>query len=78
MTQLEILAAKIRGAENNEQGAKIISDWYELKTRSAAKLASESAEILRKDSDNPITGRLNVQAASNLDSIAKMLKLEND
>lgn len=74
MTQLEILAARVRGADSNVEGGKIIAEWYELKTRSAANLARESAAILQKDADSDdIISPLSRQAASNFASIVTML-----
>lgn len=74
MTPLELLAAKIRGAESNTEGATIIADWYLLQTRSAANLARESAAIVAKDGgEDSILGPLAKQVASNFNSIADML-----
>lgn len=74
MTPLEILAAKIRGAETNAEGATIIADWYLLQTRSAANLARESAAIVRKGAgDDGILSPLTNQVASNFESIVTML-----
>lgn len=74
MTQLELLAAKVRGADNNIEGATIIATWYLDQTRSASNLARESAKIVLKDGgDDGILGPLSKQVASNFNSIADML-----
>lgn len=75
MTQLELLAAKVRGADNNIEGATIIADWYLLQTRSAANLARESAKILRDDAVkfDPPYGDFLEKIASNFSSIETML-----
>lgn len=74
MTPLEILAAKIRGAETNAEGAMIIADWYLLQTRSAVNLARESAKIVLKDGgEDSILAPLANQVASNFNSIADMI-----
>ena len=74
MTPLEILAAKIRGADSNAEGATIIADWYLLQTRSAANLARESAAIVRKGAgSDSILAPMTNQVASIFDSIADML-----
>lgn len=75
MTQLELLAARVRGADNNIAAATIIADWYLLQTRAASCLARESARILRDDStkfDEPYNGFMQ-KIASNFSSIEKML-----
>lgn len=80
MTQLEYLAAKIRGAETNADAARIIKTWFNDNTKHAKNLANESAKILQdaaaKFEDTPYAGLL-THCASNFTSIAGILELSN-
>lgn len=79
MTPLELLAAKVRGADNNVEGATIIANWYLDQTRHAANLARESAAIVQKDGEgDSILAPLAKQVSSNFNSIADMLTRNND
>jgi hypothetical protein len=77
MTPLEILAAKVRGAETNADGAAIIKDWYDNQTSHAINHAKESARILHEDAARPenLAGGLMEQAAKNFDGVVDLLKV---
>ena len=79
MTQLEHLAAKVRGAENNQDAAEIIADWYDGKVKHARNNAKESAEIVRKGiTADFLPGYVTLfnQIASNFDATAIMLEFD--
>lgn len=75
MTQLELLAAKVRGADSNQRGAEIIAKWYADQTQYAVRLATSSANDVR--SSEAFTGGLRDQLAKNFDGVAELLTLSN-
>lgn len=80
MTQLELLAAKIRGADSNADAADIIGDWYDSKVKHAHKNALESAEICRNDATKiggAVEALLN-QVANNFETTAKLMEFDRN
>lgn len=76
MTQLEHLAAKVRGAENLEDAATIIADWYDGKVKYSINNSRESAAILRADApkfEHPY-GEFLTKVASNFETSASLLE----
>ena len=79
MTQLELLASKIRGADNLEDAADIIADWYDGKVKHARTNAYESADIVRRGiTPDFLPGYVTLftQVASNFEATAKMLEFD--
>lgn len=75
MTPLQLLAAKVRGADDNVRGAEIIAAWYDEQTKHAIQLANSSA---RDVSGSPVFGDgLRDQLAKNFSSVAELLNIEN-
>lgn len=74
MTHLEFLAAKVRGADSNADGAAIIEKWYEEKTKHSYQLARSSAKNVR-DSQALADG-LQAQLAKNFDTCAELLEID--
>lgn len=77
MNPYELLAAKVRGADDNAAGGQIIKAWYDEQVKHANNLAVESAEILR-NSGSPCPGNEGLfnQIITNFDSISAMLNTE--
>lgn len=75
MTPLELLAAKVRGADSNVDGARIIKNWYDEQTKHTISLAKSSAKNMR-DSEALADG-LREQIAVNFDSCADLLTINN-
>lgn len=75
MTQLELLAAKVRGADNNVDGAALIERWYNSQTEHAIRHAHNSAKIMRDSA--ALADGLREQLAVNFDGVADLLNLDN-
>jgi hypothetical protein len=75
MTPLELLAAKVRGADSNADGAAIIERWYNDRTEHAIKHAKNSAEIVRDSA--ALADGLREQLAKNYDGVAELLSIDN-
>lgn len=81
MTQLEHLAAKVRGAENLQDAAEIIADWYDGKVKHARRNALDSAKIVRNGIQLdmlPGYETLLTQVASNFEATARLLEFSRD
>lgn len=76
MTQLELLAAKVRGANNNADAAEIIADWYDNQVKHSINNSNESAQILRADAAkfDTVYGDFLAQIATNFETSAKLLE----
>jgi len=80
MTQLELLAAKIRGADSNAEAAVIIADWYDGKVKHSRQNSQDSAKILRDDAgkfDKPYDEFL-LRVASNFETSATLLEFDRN
>lgn len=80
MTQLELLAAKVRGADNLQDAAVIIADWYDGKVKYSRQNSQDSAKILREDAgkfDKPYDEFL-LKVASNFETSATLLEFDRE
>ena len=80
MTQLELLAAKVRGADSLEDAATIIADWYDGKVKYSHNNSRESAKILRDGAaqiESPYSDLME-KAASNFDTSASLLEFDRN
>lgn len=81
MTQLELLAAKVRGADSLEDAATIIADWYDAKTKHSRQNSIDSAKIVRDGITPdflPQYVTLFNQVASNFDTSASLLEFDRN
>lgn len=78
MTRLELLAAKVRGADSNEDGARIIADWYDSQVKHSINNSRESARICR-DNAAKFGGATEVilrSVAKNFEASADLLEFD--